>query len=404
MTGGRGTEMLPPMITCTEGTAIDSSLLIVEPGDPGWDSARRPFDLAVDQQPAAVAIPTDDHGVVAAVREARRRGLRVVPQCGGHGAARLGPLGDAMLLRTGALAGVEIDARAHRARIKAGARWADLADPASFLGLAPAAGFDRLASIVGTVLGDGMGWLARRHGLASASVTAVELVTAEGEREQAREVSELPPGGVITALELELHPAEDLYAGALFFPFERAAEVLHAWREWTASAPREITSIGRLIRFPDDHDVAELVRGRRFVLVEAAVLGTDAAGAELLRPLRALRPELDTFTIVPPSALGHLHMAPDRPVARLADDGLVGALPAAAIDDLVAVAGPGSGSPLATVELRHAGGALETLRDGFFTHAAGTPTDTATAVGIEAQLALVAAALARYGAFPAHLS
>jgi hypothetical protein len=75
----------------------------------------------------------------------------------------------------------------------------------------------------------------------------------------------------------------------------------------------------------------------------------------------------------------------------------VGALPAAAIDDLVAVAGPGSGSPLATVELRHASGALETLDRGFYTHAAGTPTDTASAAAIEAQLALVGAALEPYG-------
>ena len=392
------------MITCTEGTAIDTNLAILEPGDVGWDFARRAFDLAVDQRPAAVAVPTDEQGVVAAVREARRRGLRVVAQCGGHGASRLGPLGDALLLRTSGLAGVEIDARAHRARIKAGARWADLAGPASFLGLAPAGGFARDASIVGTVLGDGMGWLARRHGLAAAGVTAVEYVTAEGELERADDVSALPHGCVVTELEIELHPAEDLYAGALFFPFERAAEVLHAWRDWTETAPREITSVGRLMQFGDGPEVAELVRGRSFVMIEAAFLGTDAEGAELIRPLRELGPELDTFTIVPPSALGHLHMEPEHPIARLADDGLVGALPAAAIDDLVAVAGPGSGSPLATVELRHASGALETLEDGFFTHAAGLPTDTASAAAIEAQLALVAAALAPYGAFPAHLS
>jgi len=406
MTGAARPEMLRPMITCTEGTAIDSNLVILEPGDPGWDFARRAFDLAVDQRPAAVAVPTDEDGVVAAVREARRRGLRVVPQCGGHGASRLGPLGDAMLLRTGELAGVEIDARAHRARIKAGARWADLADPASFLGLAPTGGFARDASIVGTMLGDGMGWLARRHGLAAAGVTAVEYVTAEGDLERVGRVdeAELRRGGVITALELTLHPAEDLYAGALFFSFDRAAEVLRAWREWTETAPREITSVGRLMQFGDGPEVAELVRGRSFAVIEAAYLGTEADGVELIRPLRELRPELDTFTIVPPSALGHLHMEREHPVARLADDGLVGALPPEAIDDLVAVAGPGSGSPLATVELRHATGALETLERGYFTHAAGYPTDTASAAAIEAQLALVAAALAPYGAFPAHLS
>jgi hypothetical protein len=389
------------MITCTEGTAIDT---ILEPGDPGWDHARRAFDLAVDQHPAAVAVPSDEHGVIAAVREAGRRGLRVVAQCGGHGASRLGPLGDAMLVRTTDLAGVEIDARAYRARIRAGARWADLADRASFLGLAPVGGFARDASIVGTVLEDGMGWLARRHGLAAASVTAVEYVTAEGELERGDDVSRLPRGCVVTELEIELHPAEDLYAGALFFSFDRAAEVLHAWRDWTETAPPEITSIARLMQFGDGPEVAELVRGRSFAMIEAAFLGTEAEGAELIRPLRDLRPEFDTFTIVPPSALGHLHMEPEHPVARLADDGLVGALPAAAVDDLVAVAGPGSGSPLATVELRHASGALETLEEGFFTHAAGMPTDAASAAAIEAQLALVAAALAPYGAFPARLS
>ena len=395
------------MITCTEGTAINTNLAILEPGDPGWDHARRAFDLAVDQHPAAVAVPTDELGVVAAVREARRRGLRVVAQCGGHGASRLGPLGDALLLRTSGLAGVEIDARAHRARIRAGARWADLAGPASFLGLAPVGGFARDASIVGTVLEDGMGWLARRHGRAAASVTAVEHVTADGELERVSgdEIhTALRGGGVITALELTLHPAEDLYAGALFFSFDRAAEVLHAWRDWTETAPPEVTSIARLMQFGDGPEVAELVRGRSFAMIEAAFLGTEAEGAQLIRPLRELRPELDTFTIVPPSALGHLHMEPEHPVARLADDGLVGALPAAAIDDLVAVAGPGSGSPLATVELRHASGVLETLEEGFFTHAAGMPTDAASAAAIEAQLALVAAALAPYGAFPAHLS
>ena len=387
-------------------TAVASESSVLEPGEPGWDAARRAFDLAVDQRPALVAVPTSEREVAAAVRHARARGLRVVTQSRGHGAARLGSLEDALLLRTTALTGVHIDARSRRARVRAGAWWAHVCDPASFEGLAPAAGFCRTSGVVGSVMGDGMGWLARRHGLTSAGVTAVELVTADGELERADGddvVRALLGGGVITAVELELHPAEDLYAGALFFSFDRAAEVLHAWRDWTETAPRDITSVGRLMQFPDAPDVADLVRGRSFVLVEAAHLGTEAEAMELLAPLRDLRPELDTFASVPPSALGHLHMEPEQPVARLADDGLVGALPAEAIDDLVAVTGPGSGSPLTSVELRHASGAMETLERGYFTHASGTPTDTASAAVIEAQLALVAGALAPYGAFPAHL-
>jgi FAD/FMN-containing dehydrogenase len=235
--------MLRPMITCTEATAssLRDDCTVLEPGDIGWDAARRAFDLSVDQRPALIALPLDERDVAAAVRVARDRGLRVVAQAQGHGAAKAAPLGDAMLLRPNALAGVEIDARAHRARIRAGARWADLCDRASYLGLAPAAGFSRSAGIVGDVLGDGMGWLARRHGLAARGVIAAELVTADGEQVRVDGDTDLRAalmtGGVVTGLELALHPAEDLYAGALFFSFDRAAEVLHAWNEWTATAP-----------------------------------------------------------------------------------------------------------------------------------------------------------------------
>jgi FAD/FMN-containing dehydrogenase len=369
------------MITCTEPLATDAAGILLAPGAPGWDAARRPFDLAVDQRPALVALPTDEHEVAAAVREAARRDLRVVAQCGGRAAARLGSLEDAMLIRTPQLIGVEIDARAHRARVRAGARWADVAGPASFLGLAPAAGFASGGSVAGTVLGDGMGWLARRHGLAAQSVREVEFATPDGELERGEAI---PDGAVVTALEIELHPAEDVYAGALFFSPERADEVLYAWREWTATAPAETTSVARIMRFGDGHEVADMVRGRSYVLVEAVHLGAEAEGAAVLQPLRELRAELDTFSIVPSSALGHLHMEPEQPVARLADDGFVRSLPAVAIDALVAAAAP----PLATVELRHAPGG------GFFTHASGMPTDAASSVAIEAQLALVAGALA----------
>ena len=394
MTGVPHSEMLPAMTTAQ---FLRDGCTVIEPGELGWDAARRAFNLAVDQRPALIALPLDEQDIVAAVRTANELGLRVVAQAMGHRARRSGALSDAMLLRTTALADVEIDVRAHRARVRAGARWADVYDRASFMGLAPSGGFVRGAGVVGDVLGDGMGWLARRHGVAARGVLAVEFVTRDGDVVRS-ECLEDAHGAVITALEIALHPADDLYAGALFFSHERAAEVLHAWREWTATAPAAITSVARVMRFPDRHDIPELVRGRSYTIIEAAHLGTEAEGTELLEPLRALRAELDTFSLVPPSALSHLHMESEHPEPRLADDGLVGELPAAAIDDLLAVAGPGSQSPLATVELRHASGALETLERGFFTHAAGIPSSPGSAAAIEAQLALVAGALAPYGA------
>jgi FAD/FMN-containing dehydrogenase len=65
---------------------------IITPDDPGWDEARRAWNLAVDQRPAAVAMPETAQDVAAAVRFARERGLRVAGQGTGHNAAPMGPL------------------------------------------------------------------------------------------------------------------------------------------------------------------------------------------------------------------------------------------------------------------------------------------------------------------------
>ncbi len=49
---------------------------------------------------------------------------------------------------------------------------------------------------------------------------------------------------------MTLYPVQQLYAGALFFPVQRSAQVLHAWREWTGTVPDEVTSLGRILRLP----------------------------------------------------------------------------------------------------------------------------------------------------------
>jgi len=157
---------------------------------------------------------------------------------------------------------------------------------------------------------------------------------------------------------MRLYQVRALYAGALFFPVQRVAEVLHAWRAWTGTVPDEITSLSRILRLPPLPEVPERLRGRAFALVEAAYLGDAAAGAELIRPLRQLGPDLDTFAMIPAPALQQLHMDPAQPVPAQGDGTLLADFPAAAIDALITVAGPDADTPLATVEVRHLGGAL----------------------------------------------
>ena len=81
----------------------------------------------------------------------------------------------------------------------------------------------------------------------------------------------------VTAIELELFPIADIYAGALFWPIERASEILNAWRRWIETVPDACESLGRMLQLPDAPFLPEHLRGRAFVLVEAAISATRMA-------------------------------------------------------------------------------------------------------------------------------
>jgi FAD/FMN-containing dehydrogenase len=387
-------------------------------GDSGWDAARQAWNLSVDQRPVAVVFPEAAEDVVAVVEVAGAHGLRVAAQGTGHSAGPMGPLEGTILVKTSRMRGVEIDAQANRARVQAGTLWGEVTPAAAEHGLAALAGSAKDVGVVGYTLGGGIGWLARRHGLACSSVLAVEAVTADGRIVRADAGSEpdlfwaLRGGGgsfaIVTALEFALHPIAEVYAGALFWPLARAAEVLHAWRELVAAAPVELTSLGRLMQFPPIPDIPEPFRGRMFVLVEAAYCGPEADGAALLRTLRELGPELDTLATIPLDGLSELHMDPPQPVPFAGDGMLLSELPADTVDALVGIAGAGSGSPLLSVEVRHLGGALanasasngalSSIDAGFALYAVGIAMDADMKAAVQAHATKVQDALAAWGA------
>jgi FAD/FMN-containing dehydrogenase len=262
---------------------------------------------------------------------------------------------------------VDIKPTTHAARAEAGAVWQDVITPAAQHGLAGLSGTSPNVGVTGYTLGGGIGFLARRYGLAANSVTAAEIVTPNGDLVRADADHEpdlfwaIRGGGgigIVTALEMQLYPVKDLYAGDLFFPIERTDEVLRAWHAWTATAPDDVTSIVHILRMPQLPEVPEQMRGQAYAIVEAAYLGDASTGAELIQPLRELGPGLDTFAMIPASALGQLNMDPPQPSAGEGDGALLADFPEAAIDALVAVVGPDAQTPPDSVEVRHLGGAL----------------------------------------------
>ncbi len=344
------------------------------PGDAGYDEVRIPWNVAVDQRPAAVVFPLDAGEVSAVVRAAAELGLRVAPQGTGHNAGPLGSLADAVLLRTSEMTDVEIDAERRVARVQAGALWGHVVEAAAPHGLAALHGSSPDVGVVGYSLGGGIGWFARQLGMATNSILAVELVLGDGTQIRADEHTNpevfwaVRGGGgnfgIVTAMEFRLYDIETAYAGMLLWDQAQAERVLRAWTAWTVNAPDCVTTSFRMLNLPPMPELPEFLRGRQLVIIDGAVLGDDAEAEAVLADLRALEPELDTFGRVPAASLVRLHMDPEGPTPAVSASTILADLPEAAMESFLALTGRGSGSSLLAAELRQLGGALGRPAEG----------------------------------------
>ncbi len=366
--------MARPVVSETASTAsrlrAEVGGLVVLPGDAGYHRARVAWNSAVDQRPDAVALPTSVEDVVRVVRAAAAAGLKVVPQSTGHSAAPLaGRLDGAVLLRMSGFGSVRIDAERRVARVVGAATMQQVAEAAFAHGLAALHGSGPDIAVAGYTLGGGLSWYARKFGLACNHLVAAEIVLADGSLHRVHTNSEpelfwaLRGGGgnfgVVTALEFDLLPLKEVYAGVLLWDdATRTAEVCRAWAKWTHGLPEEVTTSLRLLGRPRSPEAQHVFPGRQVVVIDGAVLGDADRAAALLAPLRALRPAVDTFTPTPAGDLTRLHFDPELPSADISSHLLLNDFDAAAADVLFAVAGVESDTSLLSAEIRHLGGAL----------------------------------------------
>ena len=345
-------------------SALAGSLAL--PGEDGYELAT-PWNVAVPVRPAAVVSAADAQDVTETVRFAAAHGLRVAVQRTGHGAVPLGD--DVILVHTGRLTELSIDAGAGRARMGAGLVWQQVMDAAAAHGLAPLAGAAPGVGVVGFLTGGGIGPLSRTAGLSSDRVLAFDLVTGDGRqlRVTPDEHPELFWGlrggkgtlGIVTAVELELLPIAEVYGGAVYFDGDDAAAVLHAWRSWTDDLPEHANTSVALLQLPPLPAVPPPLAGRLTVAVRYTSTAGEAEAAALLAPIRAVAtPLIDTAAMMPSAAIGAVHADPVDPMPTSESSALLRELPVEAVEALLQLAGPGARSPQVCVELRLLGGAL----------------------------------------------
>ena len=337
------------------------------PGTEAYAAAVTPWNVAVPVHPLAVVEARTAADVRTAVRFGQRHRVPVAVQATGHGVTAT--LEGALLVSTRAMTGLTVHPEGAWARAEAGVKWEQVLQACAPHGLAGLAGSAPDVGVVGYTTGGGIGPLARTHGLASDRVRAFEVVTGDGELRRATPTEHpdlfwgLRGGkgalGIVTAVEFDLLPVRDLYGGAVYFDGADASAVLQRWASWCTGLPREATTSVALLRLPELPSVPPPLAGRLTVAVRFAWTGTVARGEEVLAPVRSVAtPIVDTVAPMPYAALGAIHADPVDPMPTHEEHALLAALPAAAVDRLLDLAGPGADCPQVMVELRQLGGAM----------------------------------------------
>ncbi len=247
------------------------------PGDHAYRTARATWNGALDQRPALVAEALGARDVQAAVVAARTHGLPFAVQATGHGTRTACDGG--LLLKTSLMAEVLVDPGRRIARVGPGARVGDVVAAAAPFGLSPIAGSHASVGVAGFTLGGGYGPLARRYGFAADNLLRADVVTADGERLTATADRHadlfwaLRGGGgnfgVVTALEIRLHPVEATFSATAYFDADHAADTLAFYRDWAPTQPLALTT--------------SIVLGGETLAIRAHAHGEAAARA--LRPL-----------------------------------------------------------------------------------------------------------------------
>jgi hypothetical protein len=342
------------------------------PDEPEYDALVSPWNLAVPMRPAAVVAVATAEDVAATVRFAGAHGFTAGVQATGHGAER--SLAGHLLVVTRGLDEVTVHPEGW-ARVGAGVKWAKLVAAATPYGLAGVNGSTTDVSIVGYTTGGGVGPLARTYGINADRVRAFEVVTGDGvfRRVTPTEHPDLffalrggkGAAGIVTALEFDLIHLPTFYGGAIYFDGADAAAVIDRWRGWADDLPEVGTTSFVIFQLPPMPEVPPPLAGRMTLGIRFLWAGDPDEGARLLDQIRAVAPViLDDAHLRPYAEINSVHADPVDPMPVVDPAILLNGFPAEAAERLLAVAGPGSGSPQVLVEVRHLGGAY--AREGAY--------------------------------------
>ncbi|MBC2778764.1 FAD-binding oxidoreductase [Parasphingopyxis marina] len=274
---------------------------IIMPGSNEYEAARALYNAMLDKRPGCIVRCTNVDEVVATINYARDKDLLLAIRGGGHNGAGLGSCDGGLVLDTGAMKTITVDAEARTVSVEPGCTQGEVDTEASRYGLAVPAGIVSTTGIAGLTLGGGHGYLSRQYGLTIDNLIEAEVVLANGsivmanENEHADLFWALRGGGgnfgVVTRFTFRAHPVAEVYAGPIFYDIAHAGEILRWYRDFLPTAPRKLSITLGIKTVPSTAPFPEEIWGRRICALIVCYNGSEEDGMAAMAAVREATPE-----------------------------------------------------------------------------------------------------------------
>jgi FAD/FMN-containing dehydrogenase len=271
---------------------------VITPEAPDYEAARLIFNRAFDRRPAVIVRCAGPSDVARCLDFAQTKNLPLAVRAGCHSRVGYGMCDGGVVIDLSEMKRVEVDAGKRVALVGAGALVRNLDEATQRFGLATTSGGCPTVGVAGLTLGGGEGRLMEKYGAACDNLRSAQVVTVDGRTVEASRDSNpdlfwaIRGGGgnfgVVTTLEYQLHPVDKVVSGALTYPAGRVSELLQAFVRFLAGAPDEMDAFAQLL--PSE-------RGRR-LKIDVCYCGDPRMGNDLVRSLRALKPQDDSVKVV----------------------------------------------------------------------------------------------------------
>jgi hypothetical protein len=260
---------------------------LICPNDRGYNASRKVWNGMIDTYPALLVQCANVVDVIHAVQFARDHHLLVAVRGGGHSVSGSSVCDSGVVIDLSRMKGIWVDPGQKMAWAQAGLTLGEFVRATQAYGLATTTGTVGGTGLAGLTLGGGLGWFMGKYGLTIDNLLSVDLVTADGRvlRASTSEHPDLFWGvrggggnfGIVTAFEFQLHPIGPVLAGKVVYPVECAREVLRFYREYTRTAPDELTVYASLMTTPG---------GLPAIAISLCYCGPPEEGERAVAPLR----------------------------------------------------------------------------------------------------------------------